>query len=217
MVIFFIFQVIDGNPNFDQKLHENFLPHDPIQQYVNAYGGPYLPPSSAFGYPNMQWGPYGPQSHIPIAYAPVQTEYEGILLPVPGPPPPPPSPHSLSIHETGPLTPPFFSEMIYFVKDLMPRSLIYMIARWSAFLISLFGLVAFGGVITTAICTFTPLCTISFAALPFAAALRTTIASKVDDNASTIERVRRATEFFNSAIQKYEHLQRTVDMRTKSP
>lgn len=188
-------------------------PDTPVQQYVNPWGGPYFPPN----YSNMPipWNPYGQppygqSPYGPIAFAPVQTEY-GIL--VPDIPPHHDSPHHDSIVSLPPPPPPsaYPGDLIDLVKDLVPRSLVFLLAKWSAFIVSLFSLVAFGGIITTAICSFTPLCTISFAALPFAA-LRNSIVSTQDGNGS-IDRVRRAAQFVSSAIEKYEKLQQAVSTR----
>lgn len=187
---------------------ESHEPDAPVQQYVNPWGGPYYPPN----YSNLPipWSPYGQPQYGPIAFAPVQTEY-GILVPdVPSHPIPP--------HNHGaegplpPVVPPPGGpgDLIEMVKDLVPRSLVFLLAKWSAFIVSLFSLITFGGIITTAICSFTPFCTISFAALPFAA-LRTTIATTKDAiEGGSIDRVRRAVQFVSSAIEKYEKLQETV-------
>lgn len=189
---------------------ETHGPDVPIQQYVNPWGGPYYPPN----YSNMPipWSPYGPlpygqSPYGQIGYAPVQTEY-GILVPDG-----PPSSHHDSAILPSPSPPPSAFDLVDLLRDLVPRSIAFLLAKWSAFIVSLFSLVAFGGIITTAICSFTPFCTISFAALPFAA-LRNSIASKHGENANaglgSIDRVRRAVDFVSSAIEKYEKLQQTA-------
>lgn len=168
----------------------------------------------------IPWSPYGqlPYGQLPygqspygqIAYAPVQTEY-GILVPDG-----PPSPHHDSDILLPPPHPPSAFDLVDLLRDLVPRGIAFLLAKWSAFIVSLFSLVAFGGIVTTAICSFTPLCTISFAALPFAA-LRNSIASKQDENGAaglgSIDRVRRAVEFVSSAIEKYDKLQQTATAR----
>lgn len=190
---------------------ETHGPDTPIQQYVNPWGGPYYPPN----YSNMPvpWSPYGqlPYGQSPygqIAYAPVQTEY-GILVPD-GPLPP----HHDSV--IVPSSPSSAFDLVDLLKDLVPRSIAFLLAKWSAFIVSLFSLVAFGGIVTTAICSFTPFCTISFAALPFAA-LRKSIANTQSANGNaelgSIDRVRRAVEFVSSAIEKYEKLQESATAR----
>lgn len=96
----------------------------------------------------------------------------------------------------------------------MPRAVITLFNRSGAFLLTLTGLVLVGGAVTTAICAFTPVCTISFASLPFVGLRNNAvvIANHVTENITDAiknERVRRAVDFFNTAIEKYEQMQHT--------
>lgn len=176
----FLKGVIDTS-NYD---HQNY--QDAVQQYVNSYGGvagggPYQGYS---GYPNN--GGFS-----------VQSGYEGYLVP------------SYPVATPRPVAtnPGTFSA----IQKMLPhRQTVYSgMTKTVGMLIQSLGVVFFGGAITTAICTFTPLCTISFA-LPFLPllALRTT-AKKIVENLDpkTSERVRRAADFVQTAIEKYNEMQ----------
>lgn len=92
---------------------------------------------------------------------------------------------------------------------LMPglRQVGYVLGRSLAFIFGLFGVTVLGGGITTAVCTLTPLCTISFA-LPFIG-LRTTvkelseIASK-SSAADSSDKVTRTVNLLQSAMKKFQ-------------
>lgn len=156
-----------------------------------------MPPGNQFvGYPHdympAQWISYGPPPP-PIMYAPIQTTYEGYIVPA-------------EAHPT-----PEFKSALTIIKEFLPlpRSLVGVFAKASVLLFSLMGVIVFGGAITTAICSFTPLCTISFAAIPFLG-LRNNPISKSEDSTTTsnIDRVRRAAELFNTAIEKFDKIQK---------
>lgn len=169
------------------------MSQDNVQQYVSSYGGPYAPGGNAVGYP-IYGGGYGPNGFG------VQTGFEGYYVPsavgVPIPPPPPPP---------GPAFWDVFRNNLPY-----PRTMLSMLMRSGTYLLSSIGVVLFGGAVTTAICTFTPFCTISFAALPLLG-LRDTLTSKTikESIASEItsDRVRRAAEFLRSALEKYNQIQ----------
>lgn len=179
------------NPNYDPNVYSNFVPQDNVQQYVSSYGGPYPPGANAVGYP-VYGGGYGPAGFG------VQTGFEGYYVPsgVPiPPPPPPPGPGFLDV---------FRNNLPY------SRTMWSMLMRSGTYLLSSIGVVLFGGAVTTAICTFTPLCTITFAALPLLG-LRDTLNSKTikETIASelTSDRARRAAEVLLTAVEKYSKLQ----------
>lgn len=86
------------------------------------------------------------------------------------------------------------------------------IGRSIAFLMGLIGVTVFGGGVTTAICTFTPLCSISFA-LPFVG-LRTTAKQLVD--AMEGDASERAG-FLLAALDKFEKLQKTFSATPETP
>lgn len=75
---------------------------------------------------------------------------------------------------------------------------------------NIFSVITLGGLITTGICSLTPLCTITFGGLPLSAGMRKSLGidSNSTDTLSTTQRVRRAAQLFDSALQKYEELER---------
>lgn len=175
---------------------------EPVQHYVNPYGGPYLP--QGYNYPGIvltpQWAQY--LSHPQVAYSPVHTEYEGFLIPVQSQPT---MPSKSSTHSPQ-------QQTDYLISDrpskspipelsLILRNLLPIMINWGATILNAFSVVAFGGLITTAICSLTPLCSITFGAIPFAALKK--FANNIDNGSTTIERVRRAAQSLRSAIEKY--------------
>lgn len=190
-------------------MYQNFIPQDNVQQYVNSYGGPYSPNGQAVGYPvGYGGGGYG-GGYGGVGYGPgpggfgLQTGYEGFLVPQIPPPPPPP----IGLWDV------LRNQLPY------PRTLMSMLMRSGTYLLSSIGVLLFGGAATTAICTFTPLCTITFAALPFLG-LRESLTSKTikESIASEItsERVRRAAEFVRTALEKYNQIQEDMSKESKS-
>lgn len=196
MLLFYFSQPLE-NPSYDPNLYQNFVPQDNVQQYVNSYGGPYAPNAHAVGYPI----PYGP-GYGPSPYG-VQSGYEGFLIPQIAPPPPPP---------------PSFLENFRNILPF-PQTVMSMFMRSGTYLLSSIGVVLFGGAVTTAICTFTPFCTITFAALPFLG-LRESLTSKTikESIASEItsDRVRRAAEFVRTALEKYNQIQEDINKESKN-
>lgn len=147
-------------------------------------------------------GPYGfPLGAGPPGGFSVQSGFEGFLVPhVPGPPPPPPPPpYSIG---PGPFD---------LLRAIIPQSIASIFMRSGGFLLQSIGVILFGGAVTTAICSMTPLCTISFAALPLLG-LRDGATKAVTDALSkevTTDRVARAAAFVQNAIAKYQQLQLT--------
>lgn len=202
------------NPSYDPQLYQNFVPQENVQQYVSSYAGhhPFGPPSGHGGIDpysihgptgySMAPGPSGPYAGIP--YGPgfpggpgaftVQSGYEGFLVPSVIPPPPPPP----------------FQGAFGLLRNLMPmpNSLISLLMRSGGYIFNSLAVVLFGGAVTTALCTLTPLCTITFAALPLLGLRDTTTAlQKALGQEITSERVARAAEFVGTALVKYQTLQ----------
>lgn len=144
---------------------------DPVQQYVSSQSGaddagsynaesynaepsndlPSFVEPGYNGYSGIV--PYGPPgAYNPGAFA-VQSGYEGYL--VPGPPQ-----NSVETRDEPSPVSALTSSLPTFMR------MTSQLGRAFAFLMSLLAVTVFGGGITTAICTFTPLCTISFA-VPF--------------------------------------------------
>lgn len=216
-------------------MYQTFVPQDSVQQYVTSYGGPYAPSGAGApvepysiaatgpggigdnggpggpvgligggGFPvNGPGGipPYGPGFPGGPAGFSVQTGYEGFLVPSFPPPPPPPAG--------------FFDILGSIIPN--PRSIVSLFMRSGSYLINALAVLFFGGAVTTAVCTFTPLCTISFAALPFLG-LRDTAKTIKDTigNELTSDRVARAVEFVKNAVAKYHKMQSEVDDKTKT-
>lgn len=174
------------NPSYDPELYQNFVPQDAVQQYVSSYGGPYPPNYAAGGIP--YGGPGGYPN--PAGFA-IQTGYEGFLVPS-IPPPPPPGPGFFE----------FFAQILPF-----PRTMSSMFMKSGSYLLSALVTLLMGGLATTAICTMTPLCSITFAALPLIG-LRGTV-EKVGAELTT-DRVKRAAEFVKTALEKYQKMQKDI-------
>lgn len=124
------------------------------------------------------FGPYGsPNGYNSDGSFSVQNGYEGFL--VPGPP------GQKAVVAREPLPNPLgsISALTSSIPETM-RQTTSLLGRSFAFLLGLLGVTVFGGGITTAICTFTPLCTISFA-IPFLPALG--VRSGLRDVAETLD------------------------------
>lgn len=158
---------------------------DPIQQYASQYGNgveqadstnevPTVIDPNAF-YPNQFSGspihggynptgynsaPYNPNQYNPGAFN-VQTGFEGYLVPGPQLPP--------QKQVVAPRNPPSVINSLQAIPSGLIASMrdtTSLLSRSFAFVMTLLGVTIGGGAITTALCSFTPLCTISFA-LPF--------------------------------------------------
>lgn len=219
------------NPSYDPNLYQTFVPQDSVQQYVNSYGGPYspsgggmigvAPPSGGggggipiingggggggpIGAGPYALGPYGfPGGPVGPAGFSVQSGFEGFLVPHIPPPPPPPPPPQAFYNGGGPG--PFD-----LLRAVVPHSIASIFMRSGSYLLQTIGVILFGGAVTTAICSLTPLCTISFAALPLLG-LRGTTKTVTDALVKevTTDRVARAAAFVKNAIAKYQQLQLT--------
>lgn len=210
------------NPSYDPTLYHSFVPQEHVQQYLTAYSG---------GHP-----------------------YEDMHMPtyvLPGWPAPPGaiSVHDYVVHPTAATTTTTTAgsttaaasttvatttaapTVLNVVAQALPRSLVVMLLRSAGFLLSTLGIIAFGGVITTAVCALTPLCTITFIA-PFVG-LRQTAASTLQKvlgdptsaaaaaeasasaagngdgggETGTGARIARAAQLVGSAIAKYKRMQ----------
>lgn len=203
----------------------------PFQQQTNdsntqkpaiPYGGPYFSPNSPYGFvlpqPMPQYtGQHGNIQYIPVS-VPIQTEYEGFLFPMnpqtksPAqsqpqltPPPPPPTATQNAMEN---IKSPNTDLIIAVLRSVLPRNLVHFIVNWGTMIANFFSVVVFGGLMTTAICTLTPLCSISFAPLAFG--FRNGFPSDAS-NQTTLQRIRRGTEMLNSALVKFERMQRDVE------
>lgn len=219
----------------EQPTNQPQRPLNPV--YPSYYPWPqynqqYIPQSP---YPVSQVnGPnYPPPPNVPTFYVPVETEYQGVLVPINTlmpPPPPPPSPSSLEQTQHQPLKPQSNGankdnridnrtasirnnyDLAVILQALLPPNVLQMIVAWANFILNSFSMMAFAGLITSAICSLTPICTLTFGALPlsvrqnFMAKMSNEDGSKV----TTIQRVRRAADMVSNALKKYEKLQEGV-------
>lgn len=101
-------------------------------------------------------------------------------------------------------------DLALILQALLPPGVISFIIAVGTFILNSFSTIAFAGVITSLLCSLTPLCSISFGTLPIG--FRQMIISE----GSTIKRVRRAAEAVSDALEKYEKIQRSVESLTNS-
>lgn len=209
----------------------------PVDQLTNQPQQPIYPPYYLYNLPypyDVQWPHYPQQPNIPnypapqnvpMAYVPSQTEYQGVLVPMqslmPPPPPPPqeqqhqqPSKTSISTKENQSKNVPGRNnfDLAVILQALLPPGVLQMIVAWANFILNSFTMMAFAGAITSAICSVTPICTLTFGALPLS--VRQKITSKMTNvdgsEVTTIQRVRRAADMVSNALDKYEKLQKGV-------
>lgn len=142
-------------------------------------------------------GNFGPYAYNnPGAFA-VQSGYEGYLVPGPASNSPAAIDYADSAYSP-------FTALTNIIPS--PRTVISAIGRALAVVLGLVGITVMGGGLTTAICTFTPLCTISFA-LPFVRSTAKKVAEAVDIDPETTERLSRAANFVQTALEKFQKMQ----------
>lgn len=178
------------------------MPQDAVQQYVNHYGGPYPPHPQAY---------YGSNPDSSFA---VQTGYEGYLVP--------------SFPAIASEIAPGFSSFAKiapagygFVKSALPvigKVLFAVIVKLAIVAASALGVVATGGLITALVCTFTPVCKLTFPGLPFVKLRESAkqITSALESEI-TQERVKRAAEFVKIALDKYNAMQQGSGTAASKP
>lgn len=199
------------------------MPQEHVQQYVTAYTGghPYddlhMP---TYVVPTGPWAATQPAAinvHDYVLHAPVTTATST----------------SSTASTTTTVVPSEATEkpltLPGVLATVMPRSVVLLLVRSASFLLSTIGVVLFGGVLTSALCALTPLCTITFASLPFGG-LRQSAASGLqhvlggvgvgtepaklvaaavaDASAETTGiRIARAARMVGSALAKYQEMQ----------
>lgn len=202
-----------------------FMPQKPITQYLNTNGGPY-PPNAPNGM-TPAWSQFlsqygGLPYPIPM-WVPTQTEYEGFLVPVQMKNQPPTSPAFPTVPTPSTAAQPYTVEssntmaskspsadIVAALRNILPPSVLYFLINWGSIIVNSFSIIVFGGIMTTAICSLTPLCTISLGTIPFAFRSQFVGKSTNQTEPSTVERVRRAAEMLSSAMETYEELQKSV-------
>lgn len=170
-------QVLD-NPSYDPNIYQTFVPQDAVQQYVQQYGGQYMP-QTAYS-----------SNYDPAGFT-VQTGYEGFLVPAE----PPAQSSSLfpALIRSLPL-PKSIATLIMKVGAFLISSVGVVVA--GGFLTTL--LCTF-----TPVCKIALLAPIFGIAKNNQVA--ETIAETVAENV-TAERVKRAAEFVRNALEKYAQL-----------
>jgi hypothetical protein len=118
---------------------------------------------------------------------------EGFLIP------------TLKQTEMAPLVTPTFVQIL---KSLLPgpKIIVAILAKIVALTASAVGIVFFGGAITSFVCAFTPLCTITFFGHPLALLRKETkdIVEKIGAEV-TVDRIKRAADLFKMAMDKYQN------------
>lgn len=146
-----------------------------MQQYVSSYGGPYFPSAPIYGYevfgpnPWMSSPPHPPLPPPIVDHRPIEEIVESnsdyhddapppsfsIIPETPGPSSSlQPSPQPLASNES----------TINTLRQLLPWpfEIINIFNRVGAFMLTLLGIVIFGGSILSSICAFIPICTFDF-------------------------------------------------------
>lgn len=217
-----IFQNVNVNDNMAMSGSENFPSSYPgydvaQQQYSYDPEGAYTPDQLEADATNQLPSYIGtggqPQFMLPYAYAGYNPEYalrasgyRGYLLPEQQQEPEQTELETVEADDNNPLT----TELSALMPSL--RQVGSVLGRSLAFIFGLFGVTVLGGGITTAICTLTPLCTISFA-LPFIG-LRTSVRelSEVASKSSATDasdKVARTVNLLQSAMKKFQ--EKSVD------
>lgn len=205
---------------------------DPVQQYASSFGGlgdavnaqstdqvhtivhPYAAYPDAQAYSNSYPSAiYSPNDYSSGAYNPgafhVETGIDGYL--VPGAP----NVQKKAIESRAPSS--LFSSLsntYTALSTVLPssvRSTVSFLTRSVSLIVSMLGMTLLGGGITAAICTFTPLCTITFA-VPFLGVRRNVekIAAEYLGN-ENFEKVQKAINTFSKAQTEEKTVDKTVD------
>lgn len=165
---------------------------------------------------------YASPSNGPTLYGdPVQAQFEGILVPIQTLIPPstsPQQPHAQTQQTNvkdsrldNKITPARSdSDLAMLLQALLPPKLLQMFYSWVNFILSSVSMMAVAAVITSAICSLTPICTLTFGAMPISFQRKFTAAMN-NGSGTTMQRVRRAADMVSNAIEKYEKLQKKMN------
>lgn len=194
------------------------------QQNINSNSQQYPTiPTSAINQPHLNQ----PNSNQQNIYQNQPTyEYEGIFVPVHAVAPTATTTtqqqqsfkhtQSKDVRPENKLTPSrSISDLALLLQALLPPSVVQLIVTWSTFIFNSFSMLVFAGLITSAICTIFPICSSTFGALPmsFQKQFRFPrhLANANGAQVSTSQRIRRAMQMFNAALDKYEQMQKNVE------
>lgn len=171
---------------------------------------------------------YSNQQNIPPMH--LYPQFEGILVPVHAAAPTattttqqqPSLKHTQSkdVRPENKLTPArSIFDLAILLQALLPPSVLQLIVTWSSFVFNSFSIIVFAGLITSAICTITPICTLTFGALPMSFQRQFPIPNMTYANGTEVsmsQRVRRATKMLSTAFEKYDKLQKNVESTVKT-
>ncbi|XP_055295581.1 uncharacterized protein LOC129565115 [Sitodiplosis mosellana] len=208
------------NPQYQPYQYTTYPWQYGVQQYQ-----PQLPSNA--GQPNMQYMAtvqqpntqmFTPQTNQPSYVSSPYAEFEGVLVPLQTlMPPPPSSPQGQSPQtektnsnkEIRPTTKTAAARTNYdlaiLLQSLFPPNILQTVLTMINFTLNSFSMMAFAAAITSAICSVTPLCTLTFGALPIS------LQRKLgEEDGTTMQRVRRAAVQVTGAIDKYERFQKNI-------
>ncbi|XP_053686605.1 uncharacterized protein LOC128736147 [Sabethes cyaneus] len=186
------------NPAYDPTIYHKFVPQDAVQQYVHSYSGHNYPIGN-----NPAYGPLSSSSFEPTAYAAIPSKgFEGYLIPAPTA-----------------LAPAERTTLFGSFRSLIPsaRSVASFIGQLVSLVLGSAGAVALGTLLTATLCFFTP----SFCTLSFRSGRAQAIAETAQEVVSalgeqvTADRVKRAAEFVQLAIDKFQRLNEAVKQATE--
>lgn len=209
-------QYADQNQQYDANTYaannDNSINGDAtneISTYVPA-------PNEVVGLPPYQYySEFSPAAYAQSGLNPgafdVQTGFNGYLVPhLPDTAvvaEEPPSPSGILPNLLGPLLSNTFGSTITEVIPSATRQIGPFIGRTVAYLFGMMGLTVLGGGLTTLICTFTPICTITFA-LPFVGLRQFgTLAKLNDDTQKSI--IEASSEMISGAMKKLDIIKKT--------
>lgn len=193
------------------------------QQNVYSNSQQYLTiPTSTINQPNSnQQNIYSNQPNIPAMFYP---EYEGIFVPVRAVPPTATTTtqqqqslkhtQSKDVRPENKLTPArSIFDLAILLQALLPPSVVQLIVTWSSFIFNSFSMLVFAYLITSSICTVFPICSLTFGGLPMSFQKQFPIPMTYANGTEVgkIQRVRRAVQMLNTALYKYEKLQKNVE------
>ncbi|XP_055524425.1 uncharacterized protein LOC129718049 [Wyeomyia smithii] len=186
------------NPAYDPTIYHKFVPQDAVQQYVHSYTGHNYPMSN-----NPAYGPPSSSSFEPTAYAAIPSKgFEGYLIPA----------------ATAALAPAERTTLFGSFRSLIPsaRSVASFIGQLLSLVLGSAGAVALGTLMTATLCFFTPFCTLSFRSGRGLAIAETAqdVVSAISEQV-TADRVKRAAEFVQGAIDKFQRLNQAVKRATE--
>lgn len=176
-----------GSGYIDPTLYAGYLTPEAFQQYLAQFAGAFGP----YGYPG-----YGAAPVYPAPFA-VQTGYDGYLVPS----------TSTSISASGSVSN-TSGGILNALSNLIPALMESTIFRVIATAIAAIIMMIFGGAISRAFCSLTPLCDLlSFKNVEYFKGKDAGDVGRMLAEGITPERVRRTSDFVRNAIRKYTEMQ----------